>query len=117
MTTMLNFGRDVQGFNAYAPSPSTNKYGASLASNVASSITVPSNFQTWIAVFSYEPGSNIWVDFTGATAAGPVGTTFASQTSELNPASRTVQAGSTISCISTNATADVSIQLFAVSYP
>lgn len=113
--TQLNFGRDVQGMNAYAPQTSANKYSATLINGGASSITVPSSYQNWIAVFSYQPGVDIWVDFSGATAAIPVGATFASSTSELNPAARSVQAGSVISAITANATADMGIMLYAVS--
>jgi len=112
--TQLNFGRDVQGMNAYAPQTSSNKYSANLVNGGASSITVPSSFQNWIAVFSYQPGVDVWVDFSGATAAIPVGATFAATTSELNPAARYVSGGSVISAITANATADMGIMLYAV---
>lgn len=115
MTTKLQFGRDVQGYNAYAPSPSNIKYSATLSSNTAQSITVPSTNQNWIVAFSYQPGSNVWVDFSGGTAAAPVGSTFASTTSELLPGARTVQAGTTISLLTDNTSAEVSISLYAVS--
>jgi hypothetical protein len=116
-STLLNFGRDVQGYNAYAPADSTNKWSATLSAGVASSIPVPSNYPTWIIAFSPQPGTNIWVDFTGATAASPVGSTFAPTTSSLNPGQRTVNKGTSISVITDNTTADVGIELWAVGLP
>jgi|ERR1700741_2616448 len=117
MSTVLNFGRDVQGYNAYAPQDSTNKWSATLAAGAATSITVPSNYPVWIVAFSPQPGTNIWVDFTGATAASPVGGTLASTTSSLNPGQRTVLAGTNISVITDNTTADIGIELWAVGLP
>lgn len=115
MTTQLNFGKDVQGYNAYAPVSADDKWSATLTNGSATSITVPSNFQNWIAAFSYQPGSDVWVDFSGATAAVPAGATLASTTSELLPATRHVQAGSKISMITDNTTADVGVMLYAVT--
>ena len=113
----LNFGRDVQGFNAYAPATSGNKWSATITNGSETSITIPSNYSVWIAVFSFQPGTSVWVDLTGATAIIPVGDTLASTTAELNPASRTVYAGGKISIITGNTSADVGVSLYAVSYP
>lgn len=115
MSVVLNFGRDASGYNAFSPSPSNNKYSATLVNGAASSVTVPSTSSLWDVVFSYQPGDSVWVDFSGATAAIPVGATFAATTSELLPASRRVLAGTVVSAITDNATADVGIMLYAVS--
>ena len=116
MSTLLSFGRDVQGYNAYAPSPSTNVYSATLASGVASSVTVPSSHPVWIVSFNYTPGATVFVDFTGATAAVPAGSTFSSSTSVLNPGQRTLLAGSTISAITSDTTANVVIEMYPTNY-
>lgn len=113
----LHFGRDTQGYNAYAPLDASIKYSATITNGSATSITIPSTFKTWIAAFSIQPGSNVWVDFSGATAAIPVGATLASTTSSLNPGQRTVFAGGKISIITDNTSADVGIELWTVSNP
>ena len=117
MSTQLNFARDAQGLNAYSPSRSKDIWKANLASGAESHFTVPSNHQVWVAVFSIQPGTDVWVDLSGATAAAPATGTLTATTAELNPGSRTVYAGDTISCITDNTSAEISVSLYAVSYP
>ncbi len=117
MSTILSFSTDVQGQNAYAPYTSIDKYSATLATDTATSITVPSNHNVWIAVFSYQPGASVWVNMTGATAAVPAGGTLAYTTSELNPGVRTVNKGTQISMITSGDGVDVGVSLYAISYP
>lgn len=114
MSTLLNFGRDVQGLNAYAPSFSQNKFSATLTNGAEEKLTVPSNYESWIAAFSFEPGANVWVS-NNQTSEIPAGATFLSTTSELNPGSRKVSAGDVLSFITDNTTADVGVSLYAVS--
>lgn len=113
MSTQLLFGRDAGGYNAYAPAFSTNKFSATLTTGSEQTITVPSNFTNWIVVFSFEPGTVVWVAL-NATAAVPAGATFASTTSELNPSTRTVKAGDVIHLITSSTSADVGVSLYAV---
>ncbi len=120
MSTPLTFARDNQGYNAYAPTPSTNIYSATLVNGAASTITLPLSEPNWIVSFSYQPGTNVFVDFTGATATVPVGATFAAATSELNPGARFVKStiangitASTISLITNNASTEVTVSLYA----
>lgn len=115
MSTILNFGRDNSGFNAYAPMFAVDNYSATLAAGSAQSITVPSNNQAWVAVFSFTPGASIWVA-RNTTATIPVGATFASTSSILNPGARTVFAGDTISIITdTTGGCDVGVTLYAIT--
>jgi hypothetical protein len=114
MTTQLNFGRDVQGFNAFAPTLSDTMYSSTIASGTHEEITVPSSNENWIVIFSYQFGSDIWVSVNN-TAAPPAGATFASTTSFLTPAQLKVKAGDTISCYNNNASGqDVGIALYAI---
>lgn len=111
--TQLNFGRDVQGFNAFAPKLPDDMYSAAIASGDDESITVPSTSSSWIAVFSYQPGATFWVSIND-TAAPPAGAVFASSTSFLLPAQLSVNAGDTISCYNNTATdQDIGIALYA----
>lgn len=112
----LAFGRDAQGYNAYAPYPSTVKYAATITNGAATSVVVPSSFSLWVVSFRYFP-NDVWVDVSGAAAIIPVGATLASTTSELNPASLTLKAGTNISIITAQTQADVSIVMWPVSYP
>jgi hypothetical protein len=116
MPTELSFGRDVQGYNTYAPDPSTNKWSATLTDGNATSITVPKSYPSWIVSFRYFP-NDVWVDVTGATAAIPAGNTLATTTAELNPASLRLTSGTTISMITAQTTADVSVVMWPSSYP
>ncbi len=98
MSTKFSMQRDINGYNGFGILPTTDIQAAYLADGVAQSITVPDNYAVWIAIFSYSPGSNIWVSFDGDTATVPTAS-FASSNSVLNPAARTVKAGDTISFI------------------
>lgn len=115
MSIKLNFGRDTQGYNAYAPAFSQDKYSATLASAGHSTFTVPNNFTNWIASFSFQPGSLCWVSV-GGTASGPAGATFASTTSQLLPGSLSVQSGNVIDIKNDGVdAAEVGVILYAVS--
>ena len=114
-TPQLLFGRDTQGYNAYAPQPSTVKYSATLTVGNATSITVPTSYESWIVSFRYYP-NDVWVDVSGAAAIIPVGATLAATTSEMNPASLMLEGGTNISMITGLATADVSVVMWPVSY-
>jgi hypothetical protein len=120
MSTFLNFGRDVQGYNAYAPQFPTDIFTATLAANTAESITIPSNYAVWIMYVRVQPTGYVWASNSG-TAAVPAGGTFASAISELIPGTleykRTVYAGNVISFITPNTTCDIEVSLFPISYP
>lgn len=117
MSTQLSFGRDINSYNAYAPIPSTTVFSATLSAGTASSVTVPLTHAVWVVAFSVQPGADAWVDFTGATAAAPVAGTFAASTSVLNPGQRMVPGGTVISIVTNSTTADVSVEMYSVSYP
>lgn len=114
MSTKLSLTRDINGYNAFGIFPTYDIFAGSLAANVAQTITVPSNFQYWLAIFTFSPGSNIWVNFT--TTATVPGSTISANTNVLNPAGRQVMEGTTISFITSDATSPfVCVELQAVN--
>lgn len=117
MATPLNFGRDVQGYNAEAPRFSTNIFSGTIATGTPQSFTVPGDSATWIMYIRVQPNGWVWVSRTG-TAAVPAGAPIADSASELAPGTleykRTVFAGDVISVTTVNTTADVGVTLYPV---
>ena len=103
MSTKFNMIRDISGYNGFGIMPTYDIQGCSLAASTAQTFTVPSNYSNWIAIFSYTPGTNIFVDFSGATATVP-GSTVGSITTVLNPSARAVKGDSTFSVITDSET-------------
>lgn len=104
MSTKFSMVRDINGYNGFGIIPTYDIQGCSLAANTAQTFTVPNNYSNWIAIFSYTPGSNIFVRFDGSAATVPGGTVGAINVA-LNPSARAVNGGSTFSVISPDATA------------
>ena len=102
-STKFNMTRDINGYNGFGVQPTYDIQGCSLTASAAQTFTVPSNYGQWIAVFSYTPGSSIFVDFSGVTARVPGGTVGAITTC-LNPAARQLPGGTTFSVITGDAT-------------
>lgn len=115
MSTKFSMVRDINSFNGFGIIPTYDIQGCSLAANAAQTFTVPSNYSNWIAIFTYSPGSNIFVSFT-TTAAVPTGTVGAI-TSVLNPSARAVTGGSTFSVITPDATSPYVVVEFQIVAP
>lgn len=115
MPTKFNMTRDINGYNGFGVPFTLDARSGILAVGVAQTITVPDEYAHYIAIFSYTPGSSIWVDkFT--TAVAPTGA-FAATTSELNPAAREVEAGDVLSFITADTTNPMVSVLFYVVQP
>lgn len=100
-TANLNFGTDSQGRNAYAPNVSNLLYRALLTQNLAESITLPSEsgISNYEVCFSYSPGANVWVDYSGSPATVPSNAALQTTNSELTPGQRVLPSGSSFSMI------------------
>lgn len=93
------------------------KYSASLAATTDTTLTIPGNAPTYKAVIKVENNGLVWVAL-GATAALPVGGTFAATSSELITDSkslcREVKAGEVLHFITATAGTDVSVVLYSL---
>lgn len=103
MSTKFNMIKDIAGYNGFGIAPTYDIQGCYLAANTAQTFTAPIGYPYWIAIFSYTPGSNVFVDFSGATAAVPSGS-VASITASLNPSGRALKGGQTFSVITPDST-------------
>lgn len=112
MTTKLNMIRDMNGFNTFGLPFCDDKFSMQLSVGVAQSITVPGNFQKWLAIFFQDSGSNIWVSL-NTTATYPTGSVSAA-TSEENPTARLVIAGDTLSFITPEDGTKCGVCLYAI---
>lgn len=124
MTTKFTMSRDVNGYNAFGVVPSDTKYSATLTISTDTSLTVPGGMglggngfygnSRWLAIFNFTPGASVWFA-NNATAAVPVGASFASTTSELNPAAREVAGGDVLHFICGSANVSVSVAFYSLS--
>jgi hypothetical protein len=89
MSTKLNFARDVQGYNSFAPPVSTDMFKVTIAAAGNSTLTLPTNALSWVIAYAYTPGAEVWVAY-NTTATAPSSGTFSSSNCELNPGARTV---------------------------
>lgn len=110
MSTKLSMTRDINGYNAFGIMPTYDIIAGGLAVSTEQHVTVPNNNEYWLAVFTYSPGANVWVDFT--TTATVPSTTAGSVSTVLNPSGRQVKGGSTISLI----TGDSTVPWFCVEF-
>lgn len=112
MTTKFNMVRDINGYNGFGLQFSDNLYNTTLATGVAQTLTIPSESEYYLAIFSYEPGGVLWMSRNG-TAAVPGGS-FAAVVSELNPTARLVKAADVLSFITSDTTLMVGVSLYAM---
>lgn len=125
MTTKFNMSRDINGFNGFGLTFTDTAYSATIAATTDTSLTVPSSIGLgeqgyslnatgqMLAVFTFDPGSSVWVA-NNIAATTPVGATFAATLSELNPAARLVKGGDVLHFYSA-ATAGISVAFYSVA--
>ena len=122
MATQYNIDSQTKGVNGFGLPFCKLVYTSALAANTDTSLVVPTSaavgapaattYNKFIAVFSYQPSSKVWVAL-NAAAAAPAGAPFALSTSELNPLAKYVKAGDTVHMLCV-AGADVSVAFYAI---
>lgn len=113
MPTQLLLVRDQAGENTFGIKPPDTIKNTTLSAGVEQNFTVPTTANVWLAVFSPEKGSDVFVAVND-TAALP-GSSFADSTSFQNPGSWQVNSGNTISMITNDTTVFVSVAFYAIS--
>ena len=124
MATKFNMVRDINGYNGFGLQFTDTAYSATLATSTNTTLTVPSNsgmggngFQsssTWIAIFSFDSGSNVWVA-NNVAAELPSGAAFVETSSELNPKARLVKGGDVLNFISDGTDVNISVMFYSLS--
>lgn len=123
MTTKFSLVRDINGYNGFGLAFSDTKYSATVAQATDTTLNVPNGGcfgsgrstveQKYLAVFSYQPGSSVWVAI-NATAAVPAGASFAVVSSELNPTARLVTESDVIHFITADSSATVGVCFYVL---
>ncbi len=113
MSTLFQMTRDCNGYNGFGLEFSIENVSTTLAANVAQSTTVPTAYPFYLAVFSFEAGTSVWVSNDGSDAEAP-GSSFDTTNSQLNPTARKVAAGSELSFISSDSTAQIGVSYYGL---
>ena len=112
----LGMIRDLSGLNTFGlPFNSDYQYSTTLATGVAQTLTIPASpyvNNKWLAIFSPQVGSSIWIA-NNATAAIP-GASFAAATSKNNPTARMVSGGDVLSFITADNGSTIGVELYAL---
>lgn len=109
--TKFSMRRDINGYNGFGLKFSDNNYSVNLATATEATLTIPESAQRWLAIFSYEPGSDVWVA-NNAAAAIPAGAAFSVTSSQGNPVAREVNGGDVLSLITDDDNTTVGVSLY-----
>lgn len=112
MTTKFVLGQALNGFNSFALLPTDTMYSGLLFQAIAQSLTLPLDSAMYRVVFAFEVGTDVWVSYT-ETAIIPGGG-IAQTNSELNPTVRDLPKATTISFITSAASAEFGVLIYAL---
>ena len=111
ISTILNFARDVNGYNTFGPQFTLNNQSIKLTTGGGEkTVTVPDESPSYLVIFGYQSGAPVWVA-NNATATLP-GSSFAATASQCNPTARWVNAGDVLHFITDDTSAEVGISFY-----
>lgn len=105
--------RDINGYNGFGLMFTNFRYSVQLTASTGATLTIPSTYSHYIAIFAIEPGNDLFIA-NNLTAEVPASGTISATTSEYNPIARQVNAADVLSLISPNTTCYVGITLYAI---
>lgn len=111
---LLRFARDIQGYNSYAPEFADVKFSIQLPSATRTPFTIPSDFKSYVMVFSYSNSYNLWAS-RNEDVEFPASSQFVLTSSELNPSPRLVYSGDVIEVVSASAIPELGVLLYGLS--
>lgn len=123
MATKFSMTRDINGYNGFGLVFTDTAYSCTLTANMNTTLTVPNGDQLGgaglsqsanaklIAIFTFDPGSTVWVA-NNTAASAPAGATFAATVSEGNPVARTVTAGDVLNFLTTGTGVNVGVAFY-----
>lgn len=124
MTTKFNMTRDINGYNGFGLTFTDTAYSATLAVSTDTSLTVPNAISIGkqgpatvaqsLAIFSFDPGTAVWVA-NNVAAAAPAGASFAATSSEMNPAARLVNGGDVLHFFTSGTGVNVSVSFYSLA--
>lgn len=112
MSKVLNFSRDASGNSTFGMQFSDDKYNSTLLLGVEQVLVCPAHAAKFLAIFSIEPGAEVWVALNDTAVVA--GAAFDKVSSELNPIAREVRADDVLHFITTNADARIGVVFYAV---
>ena len=126
MSTIYKLQKDVAGYNGFGLPFSDQKFSASLAVTTDTTLTVPSSgaigaplnqVNRFLALIQVEANATVWAAL-NATAAVPVGASFAATTSDLiiggEYYAREVKAGDVLHFLAPVAATDIQVSFYAL---
>lgn len=120
--TQLIITKDVNGvatygipFNGKDNNGTDTSFKMKLSANTPKNVVAPSiNGEPMLAIFSYEPGSKVWVAQNPETSISPPSGDPEATPAQLNPPSRNVFMGDTLQFVTSDTSAEACVSFYTI---